>query len=304
MQLSIGITTCRSHPEIHWIIESLVKQVESDEIELLVIDSNCKSPSKHEHRIGDKLVYYSVHPVMPNAWQGEYRVTKDQWWNVCCARNTFLCLAKHPNVAMIDDRLVLCDLWLQAVRDSVASKTIVCGPYEKRICMGVENGVIVQSGIVSGVDDRERHASGERTQCPGNWLYGCSIAMPLEWALHVNGYPEILCGGLGFEDVLFGLILENNHYPIQFDKRMRVIEDRTEKFLGEPMKRTSKERFSNDKEDKAHKALELVKTMKRSENPFGSLRELRERIQRGEPFPKAELPVVDWFDGQQVKDFA
>lgn len=304
MNLTICMTTARQEPNWHWAVASLKNQVRTDDnIKFMVIDSRC--PEKYNRP--DYFIPVTVYPPKPNVWQGAHRLTKQDWWAVCNARNTALCLCETNWICFIDDRCVLADGWLDAVRDAVAEKYIMAGSYEKRHNMKVESYFIVDPGITVAKDGREDHAKSIQWKgpmpCGGEWLFGCCVAMPLEWALRVNGLPELLSDSLSFEDVLFGMILKNNFYPIRFDARAKIIEDRTPELLGEPMKRTCKERFPNDTKDKAHMALAKVRTMKRSENPFGDIRELRAKIQAGEPFPVLSLPERDWYDGQLVKDF-
>jgi hypothetical protein len=178
---------------------------------------------------------------------------------------------------------------------------IVAGAYEKRHNMVVKNGLISDWGELQAKDPREGQV---KTFGPidtvGGWLFGCNLAMPIEWALRVNGYPELLCDSLSFEDVCFGVILQNNHYPMKFDKSCKIIEDRTPGSIGCTILRTDKGVSPNDK---SHAALAKAQTMKRSENPFGDIRELREKVLRGEPIPFYNEPKTCWFDGQKVEDF-
>lgn len=269
--------------------------MKEDRVELLVIDA-------HEERTIVRSVHgeCSYSPPKPNVWQGKHRLTKDQWWAKCNALNTALCLCKTDWICFLDDRCVVMPGFLNAIRDAVGGRYIMAGAYEKRINMKVENGVIVEPSEVIGKDCREPHG---RRPCVGEWLFGCCLAGPVEWFLRVNGWPEILCDSMSFEDVIMGKILANNHYPMLYDPRAKIIEDRTPSELGTPMRRTAKEKYPNDTGDKAHEALRRVVGMKRSENPFGDIRELRARVQNGEPFPVLNKPETDWFDGMPVADF-
>jgi hypothetical protein len=123
----------------------------------------------------------------------------------------------------------------------------------------------------------------------------------VEWLLQVNGSPEMCCG-MGFEDAILGLVMQNNNFPMMYDPNALLIEDRTPSELGTPMRRTAKERWPNDKEDKAHTLLKMVKTMKSFDQPFGSLRELRARIQAGGQFPPVDRTkkYLDWFDESEI----
>ena len=318
MSLTICMTTSRTEPQFEWMIESLENQIkESDVIDMIFVwlktgtverqinpafyeKADCPSTRPGVIR-SIKIV-----PPKPNIWQGEHRLTKENWWAVSNARNTALCLCKTDWILFLDDRCILQPGFMDAVREAMTGKYIMAGRYEKRQKMVVENGVIKDQGILQSVDSRETHRGHIGGQipfpCPGEWLFGCCLLMPLEWALQVNGYPE-RCNSLSFEDVIFGLLLAQNKFPMKFDPRAKMIEDRTPEKLGTPMRRESKERHPHDTSDKAHTSLKWVRTATRSDNDY-DIRELRSKIQAGEPFPIPNDPdAKDWFDGQLVRDF-
>lgn len=316
MSLTICMTTSRPEPEIKWLIGSLFNQIRKEEsVSLLIIDLNhVGSRMTHQELLFDngiKMVIESIAPK-PNIWQGEHRLTKENWWAVSNARNTALCLCKTDWILFLDDRSVLQPGFMDAVRVAMAGKYIMAGSYEKRQGMTVENGAIKHGGIIQAHDPRSPYfggqdhridvSAGKVVDCQGSWLFGCCLLMPLEWALAGNGYPE-RCDSLSFEDCIFGVILQNNKFPMKFDPRAKMIEDRTPDKLGTPMKRSSKERWPNDKTDKAHTSLKWVATATRSDNDY-DIRELRAKIQAGEPWPIPNDPdAKDWFDGQLVRNF-
>jgi len=300
------MTTSRPEPEIRWVFDSLIRQSKPDEIGFLIISlfSNGNNPNI----LNPDVIMRWADPK-PNIWQGEHRLTKENWWAVSNARNTAICLCKTDWILFLDDRCVLMPGFMDSVREAMAGGYIMAGSYEKRQHMTVENGVIKHGGIVQAVDSRETYVNSLRPviqstfPCGGEWLFGCCLLLPLEWALQVNGYPE-RCNALSFEDVIFGLILQNNKFPMKFDPRAKMIEDRTPEKLGTPMRRESKERHPNDTSDKAHTSLKWVRTAMRSDNDY-DIRELRAKIQAGEPFPEVDKSkkYFDWFDGQDVSTF-
>ncbi len=303
MKLSIGYFTARKEPEINWFVESLCSQLKpSDTIEIIVVDSNATHKSIKEWGV--------IVPTKPNIWSGEHKITKDNWWTVCQSRNTFLSMAKFPFIAMVDDRCVLAPTWLQAIRDAEIGKYVMAGSYEKRHEMKVQCGKIIDWGKAdtsdsrspNGQDHRFKMTTGKLVTCGGSWLFGCCLAMPLEWALKVNGYPES-CDAVSHEDCVFGLLLENNGYPIKYDYRAKIIEDRTPGKIGEPIKRSSKERFSHDEQDKTHSILKWARTATKSNNDYNILT-LRSLIKSGGSFPIPEKKQYsDWFDGQDISTF-
>lgn len=300
MKLSIGYITSRDQPECHWFIDSVLPQKKLvDEIEIIIVSLH---PLENlEHAYQHSGISVRVVEPKPCIWSGQYRITKENHWSKCNSINTFLCLAKHPMISMVDDRCVASSGFIQAIREIEPKRMILAGAYEKRKDMTVENGIIRNGGIVTATDARERHSGGNAMTCGGEWLFGCVNAMPLEYALKINGWPEHRCDGLSFEDVIAGLLLQNNGFRFYFDPRCKIIEDRTPEKTGVPMLRSSKERWPHDKEDKAHKVLEWVKTAKQSDNPF-SIVDMRSNIQRGGQFPVPEKrEYLDWFDGKVIE---
>ena len=190
--------------------------------------------------------------------------------------------------------------WMEAVRRAMVGEYAVCGSYEKRSGMTVENGVIVNAGIVTGKDNRDSGSQDVR-QANGGYWYGCTTALPLEWALNVNGYEELL-DGMSFEDIPFGMMLNNNGYPIRYDPTMKLIEDRTPGELGPVMRREDKGVSPNDK---SHAALKRFGVAKSADNFGWNLRDIRARLERGAGFPVPDPEFIwrDWYDGQLIREF-
>lgn len=135
--------------------------------------------------------------------------------------------------------------------------------------------------------------------CPGEWTYGCSLALPLEWALNVGGFDET-CDGVSMEDSIFGLMLQNHQYHITFDPRMKMLEDRTGGQLAPQPRRADKGVSPNDK---SHAMLARLRTQKHVLSPVG-IRRMRDETLAGIPFSIVTEPQVDWYDGQPIRDFA
>lgn len=302
--LTICMTTSRRDEKWQeWTLPSLNRQNAARyPIELMLIDLNWKSKLD---KFSDPMKLagnFLLIPPKPNVWQGEHRLAKENWWAVCNARNTAICMCKTDWLCFLDDRCVLTPNWLQCVREAMDGGYILAGSYEKRQNMKVENGVIVDAGILQAEDARVKSAQGRPMACPGEWLFGCNLAMPLEWLLKINGYPELWCDSMSFEDCILGLVLANNGFPMKFDPRAKMIEDRTPSELGETMKRTAWEKHPNDTNDKAHTVLKKVRSgIKTCENLF-SIRELRDKIQSGQPFPIPTEPQKEWFTGKLLSE--
>jgi hypothetical protein len=309
--LTICYITSREKPNTQWLFESLSPQIRSggEEVGIFIIDGF--SPRLTKERAAH--IQSGQRPNTPATWiapkptvfQGKYRLTKKECWAASNARNTGICLCETEWIAFLDDRCVLMPDWLNCIREAMAGNYAVFGSYEKRTGMTVNNGVIVHGGIVTGKDPREEYTDkfwGGKApvKAPGEWSFGCTLALPLEWALTVNGYEELM-DSLSAEDVVSGTHLKNNGFDLRYDKRMKIIEDRTPSELGTPMFRTSKERWPHDKEDKGHKALERFLPLARASHDW-NLRQIRTDVLSGKPFPIPTRPTHDWFDGKPLSE--
>ncbi len=305
--LTIVYVTARHEPKVEWFFDSLSLQCQSDNIRVIVVDTFYNQNGRGKYvgsafgraTISDKNKLKHVEPK-PTIWQGEHRITKEDFWAKSNALNTGIALCDTEWIAFLDDRSVLMPGWLQCVQDSMIHTYAVCGSYEKRAHMRVTNGEISNHGELLGTDIRTQRGFPHLTS---DW-YGGSGALPLEWCLRVNGFAEKYCDGLGFEDIQFGITLRNNGFDMRYDSRMRIVEDRTQGEIDGALKRGSKP--SPDPNNiylaKDYQILEFMKDSKVSGNSY-DLSELRNKVLKGEPFPPpCVLDHYDWFDGQWVGD--
>lgn len=283
--------TARPEPEFKWFVDSVRR--ESD-CPIMVISDGFVSARPHD--------YVSFHRPKPTVWSGPHRLTKENWWSKASALNTAICLCRTDWIMCADDRSVLLPGWFDRVKAAMDGDYAVCGTYEKRHKMRVENGRIIDPGAVTGEDSRVKytklHRSGTIMDCPGEWWYGCLNAMPLESALTVNGYDES-CDGIGMEDIIFGMHLKNAGYPIKYDLQFAMVEDRTPEKLGPVIRREDK---GVSPADKSHALLEKLRKLKRASHPF-NLRDMRQVVMQNGHFPKPHWPTHDWYDGEAIKDF-
>lgn len=319
--ITIGFITCRPEPRFDWFFDSLARQLKKDDhVEIVLVDflaypqqrddwqqraaSIQKAFTNTQWTWGPGHVSYRWLAPKPTVWAGPHRLTKDNWWHAADARNTVLCAAEGDWWAQVDDRCVLLPGWMEAVRDAIAGNYAICGPYEKRTGITVENGLIRHSGIVTGSDNRLQyikdhydlhHHLGNPYSCPGEWWYGCSTCVPLDWALAVNGYDET-CDSSSGEDYIFGLMLQNNGFEIRFDTRLGIVEDRTPEFIGLTMHRKDKGHSPNDK---SHALLAKLRGQRRALHPMDMTTVRRNFLEDG-TWPAATWPVSDWYDGEPL----
>ena len=298
--LNICYNTARKNPRIEWFWKSLLRQVKpEDKIRLIIVDRN--DPA----RFGDLFVdapfeVISIKPK-PTVWAGEHRLTSQDWFAKSNALNTALCLSQDGWFVNCDDLSVLLPTWLQSVREAVAGNYLVAGSYQKVKNLVVENGEVKSFDFYKGgIDSRRGQAFQDVVPVPGDWLYGCSCAMPVEALLTIGGWAEP-CDGLGFEDVCTGIVLNNAGFGFRYDKRMMTYEDEDAHFEEPPMRKTDK---GKSPLDKSHAILNICKSgQKYFDNYYeGGIRAERERVLSGQPFTIRKIPDRCWFDGQLISE--
>jgi hypothetical protein len=289
--LTIAYVTSRRDCRIEWFLDSLAPQIQGRAICIMAVDHF------YNERSMPSLLQS---PPKPNVWNGPHRLTSEDWFAMASARNTALCLCDTTYLAYVDDLSVLMPGWLDAVYEAVEGNYIGCGAYRKVKNLVVENGIPV-SFEEGGTDNRISLVSQDVTDCNGAWLYGCSLVAPVEALLSVDGWPESICDGMGFEDCLMGIVLKNNGNTLKFDRRMMTLEAEELHFVEPAMKRSD---YGVSPNDKSHKALEIARNSATFDNGFGEggIRALREKVLSGKPFPIQHNPRHEWFTGMPLSE--
>jgi hypothetical protein len=292
--LTIAYITARREPKFEWFGWSLINQCAGKIPAIIVVDSYADTERF-------KTVFNNKHvEPKPTVWQGKHRLTKEDWWAKSNAMNTAIILCETDFIAFVDDRSVLAPTWLCAVQRAMDRNYAVCGTYEKRANMKVESGIIVDEGELLGSGRPEGFG---RTH---DW-WGGSYALPLEWCLAVNGWSEDVCDGLGSEDSQFGMTLRNSGYSMYYDSELKIIEDRTPTEIEGALKRADKNKRSKDDplfretDAKSWDIVRIFKNATSSQNSY-DIRNMRARIQNGEPFPPPSAHHLDWYDGERLCD--
>lgn len=311
MNLTIAYFTSRRLPMIEYFLDSLARETGNDYagIRIVVVDFWF-----HERPVGwfDKWKYNSENFLVfhtapkPTVWQGEFKLTREDWFAASNARNTAICYAPDGWIAFCDDLSVLLPGWLAQVRQAMDGdqKTIGLGSYKKQRDLVVDNGNIVSfTPFPPGVDNRLSHVTGDApVPCGGNWMYGCSLIAPVEAFLEINGFPEALCDGMGFEDVICGLQLSAKGYKFEYRPAMMTYESDELHAQLPVMKRSD---YGVSPQDKSHHVLHWAQHCDGwHPNYFGAehLRGLRQRILAGEDFPVVQIPDREWFTGKLLSE--
>lgn len=307
--LTIAYVTGRVNPMAMWFADSLSLQLGDENIQLIVVD-RFAFKGKNPDFLGYSPVWTKPKPT---PWQGDHRLTKKEWWAMSNARNTALCLTKNDYLVYVDDVSVLMPGWMDAVRQAAREGYIVCGAYRKVKQLDVSNGT-VRSYQPFSEDTRWALAPDEVGPCTGDWLYGCSCGFPVEQLLAVGGWPEF-CDGLGSEDYCLGIALQNNGFPLKYDKRMLTLESEehhhyvrgSDKTWDGGYRENADNLIRRDKglspNDKSHAALALARQSKYYPNYYpGGMRELHSFMKFHDTFPLIVEPRHDWFDGQPIAE--
>jgi hypothetical protein len=315
--LTIAYFTSRKQPMIEWFFGSLERETGGDYsgIGLVIVDFYAFDRFGEGDR--DKLPEFDSYLAKFNGpirytkpkstvWQGKHRRTKVDWFAAANARNTAICLAPDGWIAFVDDLSVLLPGWLTRVREAMKGpqNRITCGAYRKVRDLVVKDGeVISYTDNPPGNDNRLAHVKGDGPhECGSNWLYGCSLAAPVEAFLVINGFPEALCDGMGFEDVIAGIMLGKKGYSFVYDPRMMTFESEELHAQLPVMKRSD---YGVSPNDKSHAILNIAVTGDGwHPNYFGEegIRGLRQRVLAGEPFPICGVPEHEWYSKTRLED--
>ena len=240
---------------------------------------------------------------MPSVWQGKHRLTKKDYFAASNARNTALCLAPDGWIAYVDDLSVLMPGWLFCVRQAIEKNYIVLGAYKKVLNLEVDSdGNATYTDFPAGVDSRWNSGHPDKpVHAAGSWMFGCSLAAPVEAFLRINGW-DTDCDSLGSEDYIAGIMLEKAGYRFMYDRRMLTLESEERHHDGSSFARFDKGVSPNDK---SHALLKMVMNGRKvAPNYFGEggISAVRNKVLKGEQFPIIQCPMHDWFDCQPLSE--
>lgn len=308
MNITIAYVTSRKNPQFHWFADSLRRELCDDikRIRLVVVSAGLWETNDRDY-FTSKLNGFEdviITTPKPNVWQGPNRLTKENWFAASNARNTALCHSRDGYLVYADDLSVLMPGWYDSVKQAVRYGYVALGAYQKVKRLEVDNGIVKSyESFPEGEDQRLKYVTENLSKCSGSWFYGCSLAGPVDLFLAVNGWPEDLCDGHGFEDCCMGLVMGNAGADFRFDRRMMTLESE-EGHHSEAFRRsdyhykgdTLIDEGNGGPDDKSHRCIEYANKGTVFKNHF-DIRELRQRILNGGTFPVDNLPEKEWYTG-------
>jgi glycosyltransferase involved in cell wall biosynthesis len=215
-----------------WFIEPLRKSIAdnglTEPIQVIVVDGflyECPDKAGRREYFASKLGNIELVHVSPKPtrWQGEFRLTQENYFAAANTRNTGACYAKYNYIAYVDDLGIISPTWLPAVMEAMRKNEIHCGAYKKVRDINYENLLYAGGDDTHGIDHRLGVYTKDISQCPGGHLYGSSFCLPKSVYFKLNGQNE-MCDGLAGEDYNFGVILERSGYKLFYNKLMIIHE--------------------------------------------------------------------------------
>jgi hypothetical protein len=310
-ELTIGYITSRQEPRIKWFLESLEWLLPSDigvPVTLVIVDLH--AATRTDKHVPESLMRRLkrclwIEPK-PSVWHGRHRLTAFDFFSASNFRNTVIALAPDGHVAIVDDLSVLTPTWFTPVQEAIQGDNIICGSFQKVRKLKVEAGNVISFEPYDlGLDSRWVRGQNENdVGCPPEWMFGCSFCAPVEALLKINGYPEDLCDGMGYEDCVTGVAIALNGYAFKYSRRMKTLESAEDHHNQGAMLRYDP---GKSPEDKSHALLEKVKGWRAFPQHFGknfeTLRELRSHMLSGGKFPIRHEPTHEWFTGMPINEF-
>jgi hypothetical protein len=335
--ITIGYITSRIDPRFAWFAASLARELRAvselaiEDVQVIVVDARLwrdetARRAELSAAVSSRFPFDHVSPK-PSVWQGPHRLTAQDWFCAATARNTILALARAQHVAFVDDLSVLVSGWLKAHLHAAANRYVLAGCTNKRSNVVVDFDGGYRCDPFAGDDSRFGLFRGpdDYAPCAGSQLYGGTFSVPLESALAVNGVDEIHDGIAGGEDYDFGIRLERLGSTIRICRTCVTVEDgpahQSENVrlanlqqwikcvdmwwdLSHPEARDYQRAETGWANVRGVRASDAIGDRLRREttrvwsvgNNF-NLRELREKMLRGESFPIPTEPTQRWVDG-------
>lgn len=307
MHLTIAYFTSRIEPRLYWFKDSLDRETRGnyDGIKVIVVDFWATS---RDEIFRSQLPPGAIHvPPKPCVWQGPHRLTKEDYFAASNARNTAICLAPDGYIAFVDDLSVLLPGWLAAVRRAIAGGYIALGAYKKMRNLVVRNGDVESyEEFAGGVDSRWNKGDDMKpVSVGGAWMFGCSLAAPVEAFLQIEGFSE-LADSIGGEDYSAGMMLERIGHKMYYDRSLLTYESEEDHAQLPVFRREDPCRGDPNAKPRDDMSHAMLKVLSGFSHPGywepGGIRALRKSILAGGEFPIPRHPEHRWFDGVPLRD--
>jgi hypothetical protein len=234
--LTIIYVTGRREPRFDWFADSLARQIDGDDLEVLVVDGHHGAARTAGLRaiVAGRFALRHVAPK-PTPFSGPHRLTRRSYHTAASARNTGLVHTRADHVAFVDDCAVLGPEWLAEVRAAARGGYVGVGAYDKAWEMDVRDGVLISSrSDLEHNDGRWARGADDRVVAiSGSELFGCSLVAPRALLLEVGGFDE-LCDSIGGEDWQLGVRLEWAGAMLGYSRRLLTVESEELHRLGTP----------------------------------------------------------------------
>jgi hypothetical protein len=222
-----------------WFIEPLKQSIAENNfnfpIQIVVVDGflyDSTDKTVRREYFSQKVGNLELTHVLPKPtrWQGEYRLTSENYFAAANTRNTGACYAKYEYITFIDDLGIIKNTWLPAVVNAMNKNEIHCGAYTKVKNIIYDANTFTYNGgdENGGRDHRLDHYKEDISKCPGGHVYGSSFCLPKRIYFELNGQNEMYDGCGGGEDYDFGIRLERTGYEIYYDKLMFIHESESQ----------------------------------------------------------------------------
>lgn len=199
--ISVCTITKRTEPQIGRMIHLLMEQPISD-IEYLIIDGYYHARRDRITKLINELApgFKVRHlPPKPTRWQFLRPALAN-------ARNTYLIWAEGKLIVELDDCCVgMCPDFL-----------------EKHLEWSVKGFCVSGSWTINGWSDERQDEYPEPTKIGPDHFYSGNRSYPLQKALDVNGFEEILDGEQGQDDIVFAFMLSIAKVRFMYDPTLRV----------------------------------------------------------------------------------
>lgn len=213
VKLTVVLITKRSEPHLDWALQSLRNQTFRD-FEYIIVDGYYNRRKDEVAKlIKDMDISFPVLHIPDKAsrWKGQRPCISN-------ARNTALVFANGRYMVFADDCCKMRPNWLERHNQFLDKGYLVAGAWIG--CQSIDKNGNCVPGIY-GPEDRSNTVT-RPAEVTNTWLYGGNMSFPLQAALDINGFDEMLDGEFGQDDTNFAIRLGRKGYKTIFDPECMI----------------------------------------------------------------------------------